>query len=150
MALTAKPVSASPTQGVTPRGPASGPRSPVATYASSVEGAASAFGVQIGEANPSVVDQDEQSRFGPRYSPSYRDGREVPTPRTGVLDTPSQSFVAMLELRDTFDASQVVGEKAVKKFIGRLVGKAVALYEANSQYINDDQPHRGDTVSLTL
>ncbi len=153
MALAAKPIAAGPTPGVsTPRGPStvSSPRSPVATFSGSVEATSPAFGAHIEDANTSVVDQEGESRFGHRYQPSYRDDRDVPTPHTGIIDTPSQSFVAMLELRDTFDASQVAGDKASKKFIGRLVGKAVALYEANVQPDSGDRPIRGDTVSLTL
>lgn len=151
MALVAKPVSATAPQAVAPqRGPAGGPRSPVATFNGLVEAANPINGATIEDAYSAAVDQEGQSRFRGRYSPSYQDHRDAPTPRTGVIDTPTQSFVSMLELRDTFDAGKVVGDQAVKKFVGRLVGKAVAIYEKNIQAAANDQPHRGDSVSLTL
>jgi len=153
MALVAKSVTASPSQGVAPqRGPASGPRSPVATFNAAIDAAAPIGSSSLdGSYSANVdIDQDGASRSGYRYNPSYQDHRDIPTPRTGVIDTPSQSFVAMLELRDTFDVSSVVGEGAAKKFVGRLVGKAVAIYDRNVQSTVADQPMRGDTVSLNL
>ncbi|MEQ8664569.1 MAG: hypothetical protein RIC16_02495 [Rhodospirillales bacterium] len=146
----AKSVTATAPQGVSPqRGPVS-PRSPVATFNGMVEAMSPVAGATIEDANTASVDQEGQSRFRGRYTPTYQDHRDVPRPGTGVIDTPTQSFVSMLEFRDTFDASKVVGDQAVKKFVGRLVGKAVAIYEANIQAAANDQPHRGDTVSLTL
>lgn len=154
MALVAKSVTASPSQGIAPqRGPSSGARSSVATFNAAVDAANPVAGASIDTTSYSAnvdVDQDGANASGSRYSPSYQDHRDAPTPRTGVIDTPSQSFVAMLELRDTFDASSVVGEGAAKKFIGRLVGKAVEIYDQNVQATVQDQPARGDTVSLTL
>ena len=152
MALVAKSVTATPSQGVAPQRGLGGPRSPVATFNAVVEAAAPVGGAMIDGAYTAGVDidQDGARKSGYHYSPSYQDRRDVPTPRTGVIDTPSQSFVSMLELRDTFDASAVVGESAAKKFIGRMVGRAVEIYDRNVQSTVTDQPIRGDTVSINL
>lgn len=152
MALVAKSVTAAAPQGVTAqRGPASGPRSPVATFNAAIEASNPAAGASLAGSFETIVDQDA-SGFGgrPRYEAAFKDYRDVPTPRTGVIDTPTQSFVSMMELRDTYDVSQVIGEKSAKKLIGRLVGNAVAQYEANAQSAAGEQSVRGDTLSLTL
>ena len=140
MALVAKSVTAS-TPVAPQRGPASsGPRNPVATFNGIVEASTPIGGAMIEDAYSTTVDQEGQSRFQSRYSPSYEDHRDTPRPQTGVIDTPTQSFVSMIEFRDTFDASKVVGDQAVKKFVGRLVGKAVAIYESK-------RPGRRPTIS---
>lgn len=150
MALVAKTTTASPTQGIAPQRGPSGPRSTVATFNAAVEAANPVAGANIESNYQTNVDHDGANASGYHYSPSYQDHRDTPTPRTGVIDTPSQSFVAMLELRDTFDASAVVGEGAAKKFIGRLVGKAVEIYDRNVQATSNEGPVRGETVSLNL
>jgi hypothetical protein len=159
MALVAKPVTATAPPSVTANRPSTVARtgSPSNLYGA-VDSISPTGGAAMGDGGFSVVvGKDGESDFydqSPSSDPRQggSSAARLPNPHTGVMDVTSQGFVSLLELRDTVTAGADEGEggNAAGRFAGRLVGQAVALYEASIENAEGNFDVRGESLSLTL
>lgn len=105
------------------------------------------FSVVVGQGERDFYDQSPSNQ---RFNHNNNGG--LPNPHTGVVDVTSQGFVSLIELRDTVTGSAGDSENGgnVTKTTGRLISRAVALYEASIESAAGNVNIRGETFSLTL
>ena len=165
MALVARAVSATSAPGVTASRPSTVARTGMpSNMGGPVDSIYPTSGTSIGEGGFSVVVGQEGGSDHYDHPSSFSNSRHgsnnglrnpqnsLPNPHTGVVDVTSQSFVSLLELRDTVTVgpADTEGNSTAAQVAGRLIGHAVALYEASIESAEGNIVLRGESVSLTL
>ena len=155
MALVAKPVSVTTPQNVTANRPATVARAgPTSNLGGAIESINPTSGALIEDgAFSAVAGQGNQDFLGQSPFSSRRDNSESPPdPRTGIVNVTSQGFVELLELRDTVTSGGAGDGSGADDGArsGRLIGQAVALYEASIEISAGNMNLRGETISMTL
>jgi len=111
--------------------------------------------------NPSVEAISPQIAITPRDSSTNsgnferefterRQQTTQPLGNTGRLDAPTETFVALLESQEQPSVGAPPVLSNLGGLTGKLVEKAVAIYESNISLFSGEQAERGSTVRLTL
>ena len=111
--------------------------------------------------NPSVEAISPQIAITPRDSSSnpqdFNQGffdRRKPTPQAlsnpGRLDAPTETFVALIEAQGQSSVGAPPVLSSLGGLTGKLVEKAVAIYESNISLFSSERVERGSTVRITL
>lgn len=123
--------------------------------------APSASGGSAQSENPSVEAISPQIAITPRDSSTNSENfeREFTEQRQqasqqlgnpGHLDAPTETFVALLESQEQSSVGAPPVLSNLGGLTGKLVEKAVAIYESNINLFSGEQAERGSTVRLTL
>lgn len=158
MALIAKPLPVSASQGVANTRPVIAPRGGSASsHAGPVEATNPISGASYGDGTFSGIVSQEEGDFSGHSFNSFTPGHqrdhndELPHPHTGVIQFTSQGFAELLEMRDTVTggSSDTEGNNRGRA-LGRGLDYASALYEAVINIADGNGNIRGETVSMTL
>ena len=68
----------------------------------------------------------------------------------GQFDAPTETFVALIQAQENAGVGAPPVLSNLSGLTGKLVEKAVAIYESNISLFSGEQPERGSTVRLTL
>ncbi len=154
MALIAKTLAGTAAQSVATNRPAQAPRGGSSSnLMGPVDSVSPPSGSALGDGSFSaIVGQGEQDLSQHFASSSHRrQEEELPNPQTGFIEVNSASFASLLELRDTLPGGELErGSDTNDRFAGKLVGKAVAIYENSIEIVSGTRDLRGETISLVL
>ncbi len=118
-----------------------GMRNVAAVDGASVEEASPTFGVPF---NDTAFFSHEFSHDG------FSGGNRQPAGRTGGFKAPSETFVSIVEGRDTFSAQSGPASVSGNRNFAGLVNRAIRTYEETAKVIAGNNPVLGASLSLTL
>lgn len=111
--------------------------------------------------NPSVEAISPQIAITPRDTASNFEGSDRDSSRQneerpqllsnpGQLDAPTETFVAIIQAQEQASVGAPPVLSNLGGLTGKLVEKAVAIYESNISLFSGEQAERGSTVRITL
>jgi len=99
-----------------------------------------------------ITPRDTNSGFQSFERDASERGQERPQllSNPGQFDAPTETFVALIQAQENSNVGAPPVLSNLSGLTGKLVEKAVAIYEGNISLFSGEQAERGSTVRLTL
>ena len=143
MALTTTPIQAPPSSVQVSRLPPPASNASSQSETPSVEAISPQVAITPRDSNSNFQNSDRDTADRERELP-----RRLSIP--GQIDAPTETFVAIIQAQDNSNVGAPPVLSNLGGLTGKLVEKAVAIYESNIRLFSGEQAERGSSVRLTL